>query len=470
MKKNEGITLVALIITIVVMLILVAVSVNVIIKSNLIGTAEKAGDKYRTASEEEKSGVIEIDGKKYNSIEDYMAGKEKLPDIKAGERATENSNYNGAVIPEGFTVSKAEGETTIDEGLVIYLINDKTDEEIKNLTWSGDELENLKNTYDQFVWIPISHEQINNMFICQAKDGTNGNCNITVENEVAKCTVHNSTQMAGRLYATTDGENYKKSYTEVYTANTGRREPDVVTGIDTGDGRSTYLGHMKAVTGDNTSYETREKFKDTLQNEYNEIVALIYNAGGYYVGRYETSNITKTKGTAIKVVAGTKSGIASIDWYYMYAQQKAYVINKGLENKVKSSMMLGTCHDQMLEFVNVAGKYDVTTAENVGQGFSSNYNTGSQSTDMSKNIYDLEGNVNECTTEAEGGRQQLSDIELSGAGSYQFSNSASCRACVNSKGSGVTGRFQSRTFCNAVRKTIKVWRFFLQTIDIYGNL
>ena len=40
-NRNKGITLVALIITIVVMLILVAVSVNVVIKSNLIGTAEK---------------------------------------------------------------------------------------------------------------------------------------------------------------------------------------------------------------------------------------------------------------------------------------------------------------------------------------------------------------------------------------------------------------------------------------------
>ena len=51
MKKNKGITLVALIITIVVMLILVAVSVNILIKSNLIGTAEKTVDKYKAASE-----------------------------------------------------------------------------------------------------------------------------------------------------------------------------------------------------------------------------------------------------------------------------------------------------------------------------------------------------------------------------------------------------------------------------------
>ena len=73
MKKNKGITLIALIITIIVMLILVAVSVNVLIKSNLIGTAEKAVDKYKTASEEEANGgAITIDGEKYDSIEDYV--------------------------------------------------------------------------------------------------------------------------------------------------------------------------------------------------------------------------------------------------------------------------------------------------------------------------------------------------------------------------------------------------------------
>ena len=78
LKQNKGITLVALIITIVVMLILVAVSVNVLIKSNLIGTAEKTVDKYKTAAEEEGKGeAIEINGKKYASIEDYIEGNEQ---------------------------------------------------------------------------------------------------------------------------------------------------------------------------------------------------------------------------------------------------------------------------------------------------------------------------------------------------------------------------------------------------------
>ena len=403
MRKNEGITLIALIITIIILLILVGVSINLAIKGDLFGSAQKAVSGTNDKVAQEQTRVDELMGE-LGRVEEQQR-QDNLP----GTRVTEPTEYKEgnktAIIPAGFTVSKAEGETTIDGGLVIYLIQDKTDEEIKNLTWTGTELENLKKTYDQFVWIPISHEQINNMFICQAKTTSNGSCNIVAENGTAKCTTHNSTQMAGRLYATKTGENYKKAYTEVYTANSGLREPDVVTGNSTGhgtdyDGSSTNLGYMSTVTGDNTSYTSTVKFKETLQNEYNEIVALIYNAKGYYVGRYETSNITTTKETAINIVAGTKSGIASKNWYYMYAQQKAYAANKGLGNKVKSSMMLGTCHDQMLEFVNVAGKYDVTKVGNVEHNFSGNYNTGNQNTDMSKNIYDLEGNVIEWTTEA----------------------------------------------------------------------
>ena len=413
MERNKGITLIALIITIIILLILVGVSINLAIKGDLFGSAEKAVSGTNDKVAQEQTRVDELMGE-LGRVEEQQR-QDNLP----GTRGTEPTEYKEgnktAIIPAGFTVSKAEGETTIDGGLVIYLINDKTEEEIKKLTWTGTELENLKKTYDQFVWIPISHEQINNMFICQAKTGSNGNCNIVAENGKAKCTTHNSTQMAGRLYASNTGENYKKAYTEVYTANSGLREPDVVTGNSTGDGtdfdgQSDGLEYMKKVTGDNTSYASTAKFKETLQNEYNEIVALVYNAGGYYVGRYETSNLTTTKGTAINVVAGINSGISNINWYYMYAQQKAYAANKGLGNKVKSSMILGTCHDQMLEFVNVEGKYDVTKVGNAlhNRNYSDrpwqtaglDYTDKTQYKDLSKNIYDLEGNVFEWTTEA----------------------------------------------------------------------
>lgn len=76
MKENKGITLVALIITIVVMLILVAVSVNILIKSNLIGVAEKTTEGYKKASEDESKGSkIVIGGVEYSNVDEYLNGK-----------------------------------------------------------------------------------------------------------------------------------------------------------------------------------------------------------------------------------------------------------------------------------------------------------------------------------------------------------------------------------------------------------
>ena len=143
-KNKSGITLVDLIITIVVMLILVAVSINILVNSNLIGHAEKTGDAYAGAIKNEENfgnDGITINGEKYASIEDYLEGKVKLPEMKAGEKATTASKYETAVIPAGFTVSGAGTEKTIDGGLVIYLIDKKddgtswTEEEIKAIDW-----------------------------------------------------------------------------------------------------------------------------------------------------------------------------------------------------------------------------------------------------------------------------------------------------------------------------------------------
>ena len=91
---------------------------------------------------------ITINGEKYASIEDYLEGKVKLPEIKAGERAGETSKYQTAVIPKGFTVSNATGETDVSTGLVIY---DIPENELENVKWDGTE----KTKYNQFVWIPV---------------------------------------------------------------------------------------------------------------------------------------------------------------------------------------------------------------------------------------------------------------------------------------------------------------------------
>ena len=176
------------------------------------------------------------------------------------------------------------------------------------------------------------------MYICQAKTGSNGNCNIEVVNGEAKCTVHNSTQMAGRLYATDLAENFEKGYTEVYKANTGLREPDILTDSTNGDGNSTYLTQLSSILG-TTGYNTTANFKQSLQTEYNEVVKSVYENQGFYIGRYETSNMVDSNtNTTVKTVAGTTTGISGVTWYRMYAQQKKYAENNALTS-VRSTMI-----------------------------------------------------------------------------------------------------------------------------------
>ena len=73
MKKNQGITLIALIITIIVMLILVAVTIQVVINSGLLKTAGDAVSDYKNVQEQESNmDGVTIDGVEYESIEEYI--------------------------------------------------------------------------------------------------------------------------------------------------------------------------------------------------------------------------------------------------------------------------------------------------------------------------------------------------------------------------------------------------------------
>ena len=406
-KNQQGITLIALIITIIVMLILVAVTIDVAIDGKLFDTAKDAVGQTNNKVGEEQNRVDELMGELEN-VYNPPDGGDPPETIQPGEKAdttTEYEDTNGdkAVIPGDFTVSGVPEESTIEDGLVIYLIP-----EGETVDWEDPtSVANAQKTYDQFVWIPISHEQINNMYICQAKTGSNGNCNIQVVNGEAKCTTHNSTLMAGRLYATSTGENFEKAYTEVYTPNTGLREPDVVSKYDN---NSTYLSQLSSILG--SGYDTMENFKQSLQQEYNEVVKSVYENQGFYIGRYETSGMVNSNTNAtVKSVAGTTEGIGGVTWYRMYAQQKKYAENNGLTS-VKSTMIQGAAYDQVMKFVENGERpdgqpYNIKTAGNVGHDLSDMYQTGGlnysgsvQYNDKVKNIYDLEGNVFIWTTEA----------------------------------------------------------------------
>ena len=399
MRKEKGITLVALIITIVVMLILVAVSINILVNSNLIGHAEKTGDAYAGAIKNEENfgnDGITVNGKKYANVEDVAKGKVLIEsNIPGGTKVDENKEYTikgetrTAVIPGGFTISGIDSERTIEDGLVIYLI---PDDEIESVKWDGTE----KTKYDQFVWVPVTN--VNKMFMCQSKTAdVDDECNIELVNGKPTCTNHsNSTYMAGRLYATDIEENFDSSLTtQTYNANSGLREPAIITGNSTGTG---------------TNYDGGSSGKDigltlaTLQEEYNNAVKKVIESKGFWIGRYETSGMDGSNDdTAVNIVAGkgTSDGINNINWYRMYKQQQNYASQKSLDtSKIQSTMIFGAAYDQAIMFANCA-------TETTPKKDYSTVITGNVTTDCYKNIYDLCGNLYEWTTEAYGTRTRV---------------------------------------------------------------
>ena len=101
MKKianNRGITLIALIVTIIVLLILAGISISMLTGQNgILNRASEAKEKTEIASEDEKR---------------KLAQAEALMN-------TEKTTYKGVTLPEGFAPTKIEGEDSIDDGLVI---------------------------------------------------------------------------------------------------------------------------------------------------------------------------------------------------------------------------------------------------------------------------------------------------------------------------------------------------------------
>ena len=96
--QKTGITLIALVITIIVMLILVAVTISMAINGGLFEKAGKATGDTKNAMDAEQQladGRIQIDGKVYESIDDYLAGKEAALDYdktKTNDDGTLKSN------------------------------------------------------------------------------------------------------------------------------------------------------------------------------------------------------------------------------------------------------------------------------------------------------------------------------------------------------------------------------------------
>ena len=146
MKKNSGITLIALIITIIIMLILVAVSISILINSGIIGKAKKAKDDTTAAYEKEQNlgESISIDGKTYNNIDDYV-NAEPLK-IKAAQATIYNVVLNDGnsflLLKENgdfyYTSSNADGYVKFNEEEAILVAQNVKEFYAKNYYKTND--------------------------------------------------------------------------------------------------------------------------------------------------------------------------------------------------------------------------------------------------------------------------------------------------------------------------------------------
>ncbi len=135
--KNKGITLVALIITIIIMMILVGVTVSIVINSNLLGRAKQAGDELEAAYERDQNYgdnfQINIAGTMYNVLEYPNGGGETdNPDLAKLQAfyTAETPEAALAIIPDANTsieVTDYYGNTIfITYNTKHYIVNQNT--------------------------------------------------------------------------------------------------------------------------------------------------------------------------------------------------------------------------------------------------------------------------------------------------------------------------------------------------------
>ena len=363
-REEKGITLVALVVTIIVLIILAGVTLNIVFDNDgIINKTQQAAGKYENAQKKEEELL--------GQVEDYL----------------EYVNTNPP-IPDGYTASQVPGENMVTDGLVIYEGTTPVTEENH---------EEAMKSRNQYVWIPVT--DINSMVMCSSNTGDSV-CNLELEGDTLKCTVHTdtATNLVGRLYtttetSTTEGDDNIYSYTmdftkrdQIYNPNNGNREPAVVTGNDTGDGTE--------YDGANNNYHGQEgtnAFLTQLTGNFKKMATSVAKNGGFYVSRYEigeNGDSKKEKEVLTASSSDSSNYLGANMWYGLYNATSDITNNQ--------QMLWGCQHDQIIKFIGE----EAQIGHNDRNLTNSSSLSGQNELDKMKNLYDIEGNFKEWTTEA----------------------------------------------------------------------
>ena len=257
-------------------------------------------------------------------------------------------------VPIGFVPSTISGEKRVDEGFVIKQGNNGA----------------LTEGINEFVWVPVPKPE--EMF-----------------------TVDNEGNPAGQLYDFSGTSSSKRAY-----STTGYREPDVVTVYDNDSSNYT---NAKIKDKNGNEITTASQFKEQLQEEFNKMKESVERYKGFYIGRYETGNLSQSKA----VVQKNNNDIGSQNWYTQYQKSKGIVEG----TSAKSTMIWGcqwdacmrwmqnSSNDEVRNFVtNSTGKGNYSGTQ---EGGNKAIPTGSNESYKVNNIYDMAGNVEDWTIEAD---------------------------------------------------------------------
>ena len=388
-KGESGITLIALVVTIVVLLILAGITISLVFSENgIIAKAREAAEKTNQAvinEQEQMNEVGTIIDNMLNGIGESTPPKPEGPEMPEGwdgnkVNAVESADKVVVPVPKGYTASSVATENKVSEGFVIY---ENTNGEDKKEEVNDNNKDTARTTRNQFVWVPVVNPS--EMY------GKDENCKKwgkLYEFSASGITPLNWTEQDGvmSITATSGSDSY--------------REPDVV---DSDSSNSITISQ--------------------LETEFNDMITSVEKYGGFYIGRYETGNLSQEKATVVK----NNTDIGNQTWYSMYKKAKGIAVN----NNVTSSMIWGSQWDATMRWMYNSGNEEKKkyTYDSRGKG---NYSsdspiaTGSIEAYAVNNIYDMAGNVNDWTIEAYG------TILRDGRGGYYRNNGNSGPASIRS--------------------------------------
>ena len=363
-KGESGITLIALVVTIVVLLILAGITISLVFSENgIIAKAREAAEKTNQAvinEQEQMNEVGTIIDNMLNGIGESTPPKPEGPEMPEGwdgnkVNAVESADKVVVPVPKGYTASSVATENKVSEGFVIY---ENTNGEDKKEEVNDNNKDTARTTRNQFVWVPVANPS--EMYGTD-KDGKKWGK--LYEFSASGITPLNWTEQDGvmSITATSGSDSY--------------REPDVV---DSDSSNSITISQ--------------------LETEFNDMITSVEKYGGFYIGRYETGNLSQEKATVVK----NNTDIGNQTWYSMYKKAKGIAVN----NNVTSSMIWGSQWDATMRWMYNSGNEEKKnyTYDSRGKG---NYSsdspiaTGSIEAYAVNNIYDMAGNVWECTLEAD---------------------------------------------------------------------